>query len=119
MKLRLTEEDIRFRVDKDDIASFIADGFIEASTQIGTERVFRYGIYASDEVENISAVLKEDGITVHVPSGIADEWAHTDRIGLQGQQRQQQEHDVTILIEKDLGCRHDSPPQPHSGTFSR
>ena len=110
MKLRIKENTLRLRLTQVDLAQFVASGRVEAATPFGGGASFRYALHVSPEADRLTARLEDGRIAVCVPEELAEEWAQTDRVGLEARQPLEGDQVLHVLIEKDLGCRH-----PQSG----
>lgn len=106
MKLRFKGNTVRLRLDQNDLTRFAEEGRVETATWFGGDAAFRYILQASSEAKRLSAQSKPRQIVVRVPTGLAEEWTQTNRIGLEGEQSVRKGQRLRILVEKDLGCQH-------------
>lgn len=106
MKLRIKDDSLRFRLDRDDVAALRTVGVVEATTSFGDGTRFRYALEASSAVDRLTARMENGRIAVYIPEELAEAWTQTDRVGLEAERAGEEGTALHILVEKDLGCRH-------------
>lgn len=104
MKVRLTTDMLRLRLDQSDVDALTSSGSVAFGLPLsnGTLRCMLRMDAAADV---LTASLTERAITVILPASQARRWIVSDAVSLEGQI----DGDATptrILVEKDLGCRH-------------
>ena len=114
MKLRCTENHIRLRLRKSDIAELSLNQCISVNLSFGTSTL-TYSIVLSDQ-ERITATFQEGIMTVFLPHPIAHQWISTDRVGIEEQVAFAHGPTLGILIEKDFPCI-DRSDEDKSNTF--
>ena len=110
MKLRMEGNSIRLRLGRSDLAEFAGHGQIEEELSFPGGRRLVYGLEVSNASDRPSAALHEIPIgvrlVVHLPESWVGGWADSDRVGFESQIPLEDGNRLTILVEKDLECRH-------------
>ena len=97
MKIRIKGNSLRYRLTRTDVETFAKEGNLAEQTAFGSD-VLTYVLLRSAG-ERLTATFKDNQITVLMPAGMADEWAHTERIGFENV-----DSGLHLLIEKDFKC---------------
>jgi hypothetical protein len=97
MKIRIKGNSIRYRLTITDVATFDRDGYLEETTNFGTQ-VFKYALQRSAGTI-LTAGFNNNCITIYMPLNMAYEWTNTDRIGFEYSGSR-----IHLLIEKDFVC---------------
>ncbi|HEY8931211.1 MAG TPA: hypothetical protein VIM55_18545 [Mucilaginibacter sp.] len=97
MKIRIKGNSLRYRLTKTDVENFGRDGYLEETSNFGTQ-VFKYALKRT-AAEILTAGFSDNTITVYMPFSMADEWTATDRVGFENNSGQ-----MHLLIEKDFKC---------------
>jgi hypothetical protein len=97
MKIRIKNNGLRYRLTRSEVEAFAHDGFFREKVQIGNETL-TYILQRTTDAE-LSAVFKNNIITMLVPGNIADEWTGTDQVGFKATQ-----DETELLVEKDFTC---------------
>ena len=103
MKIRIKNNSVRMRLSRLEVARFGADRYIECRTEFGNA-VFIYAIRCDNAIQEISADLSDNKITMHIPLPIAEEFVHTDVVGFQQVQIFATGEKLFLLFEKDFKC---------------
>ena len=119
MKLRLTKNSIRFRLSQSDVQAFRTEGFIREELRIGptANSALVFGLVRSMESENVSVTFENNQITISVPTGEADSWSTTERVGIEATQPASDGTNLSILIEKDFACLTPRPGDDDKDSF--
>jgi hypothetical protein len=104
MKLRLYRNSVRLRLNKADVNTFIAEGTIGDRIDFGPGLQLSYRLETSSLVDSMQANYSPGCLRILLPSCLAEEWAHSDLIGIRGG------GSPSLLIEKNFQCLH-----KHSG----
>jgi hypothetical protein len=104
MKIRIKGNSIRLRLTKTDVHNLKKNSFVEEITTIGTQQVFKYALIVDNEKQKLSASFNDNKITVYLPKIEAHIITDTDKITVEGSQKNGEESDLFILVEKDLEC---------------
>jgi hypothetical protein len=104
MKIRIKGNSIRLRLTKTDVHNLKKNSFVEEITTIGTQQVFKYALIVDNEKQKLSASFNDNKITVYLPKIEAYIITDTDKITVEGSQKNGEESDLFILVEKDLEC---------------
>jgi hypothetical protein len=97
MKIRIKGNSLRYRLTKSDVAGFALNGFIEETTNFGSQ-IFNYALRRG-VVDSLSATFDDNTITVYMPGYMIDEWVNTSRIGFENNGST-----MYLLVEKDFVC---------------
>lgn len=111
MKLRITNQSLRLRINQDDLAHLTALG--ELKEQLGNEITgsFKYSLLIH-QAEDIDIKISHNDIKVLIPEPYVKEWNETDKVSFE-----QQVSDIRILLEKDFQCLSDRPHEDESRNF--
>ncbi|MGS0749031.1 DUF7009 family protein [Halpernia sp. GG3] len=104
MKIRIKGNSIRLRLTKTDVQNLKKSGFVEETTIIGNQQVFKYALVIDANKPQISASFNENKITLYISKKEAFTITDTDEITLEGFQKNDEENDLFLLVEKDLEC---------------
>src|SRR5260370_42040939 len=120
MKLRIHGNSLRLRLSRSEVERFSTTGDISETVEFEPGNQFTYSFRAG---ESLGAVHNADGIHIVVPHHEAQDWAHTDRVSIEGAQPLARGRTLEILIEKDFKGIHksadaneDAYPNPLAGT---
>lgn len=105
MKVRLTPDSLRYRLDKNDTEILSTTGTVDFFLSLGSDRAIRCALKVSEEVRSLTVASQNGEIVVTLPVDQAEAWLSTDEIGLE-EHVQSEGQRVQVLVEKDLGCRH-------------
>jgi hypothetical protein len=106
MKLRITNSSIRLRLSQSDVQRFRDSGIVEEVLRIGTgpDRAFSYSLSRSSNVSEVSANFEGKGFIVTMPDEEAADWTSSERVGVEGMQRNADGSKIAIIVEKDFAC---------------
>lgn len=108
MKLRLHGDAIRIRLSRSEVAEFAEAGRVEDAVDFGEGAMLRYVLEASPDANAPRASLRAGVVRVELPANDAQQWARTERVGISGEQTLGPDKRLSILVEKDFQCLHDS-----------
>ncbi|MCD6063177.1 MAG: hypothetical protein K0R82_1088 [Flavipsychrobacter sp.] len=106
MKLRIKNNSIRYRLDKNDIQELGAKGYVEGRTEIGPD-LFVYSLQGSDELQ-LNCKLGTNKITIYMPTAQIKEWVTSERVGYEHHMDLQSGNKLHLLLEKDFKCLDDT-----------
>ena len=106
MKLRLQNNSIRLRLNRNEVTSFVEAGHLQDTVQFGGA-VLAYALEVSKEAHAPHASFENNAIRITLPVDDAQDWARSDRVGISARDQQ-----LSILVEKDFQCLHE--PDPHA-----
>jgi len=116
MKLRIKGNSIRLRLTKTEVEEFGEKHTVSERVSFAHGQYFAYQIVQSEGTEAVSAVFKNNTITVQIPAVIAEAWTNTDQVGFE-QDLKTGEGSLHILVEKDFQCLHrDDAEEPDNYT---
>ena len=97
MKIRIKGNSLRYRLTKSDVRNFEEERYIEEHTHFAGQTL----IYALQQNigNQLSAVFKDNKITLFMPDVMLREWVSTDRVGFEGD-----DNGLYLLVEKDFKC---------------
>lgn len=104
MKVRLTADMLRLRLDLSDVDALSSSGAVGFLLPLGPGGAIRCTLRVDATADAIRAERTDHEIAVVLPAEQAHRWMTSDAIGLDGQVTG--EPATRILIEKDLGCGH-------------
>lgn len=104
MKIRIKGNSIRLRLTKTDVQDLKQQGFVEETTSIGTQEVFKYALKVDAEKPQLSASFNDNKITVYLSEKEAATITDTQEITVKGSQKNGEENELFLLVEKDLEC---------------
>lgn len=102
MKIRIKGNSIRYRLSKTDLYQLKTSGLIEEKTEFG-DAVFYYALKAETDINEISATLKDNRITIYMPAVWAIDW-HDVRVGFDHYYETGNGKSLYLLVEKDFKC---------------
>ena len=102
MKIRIKDNSVRLRLTRTEVEKFGQEKYIECKTEFGNASF----IYAmrSEDVEEISADLADNKITMHIPISIAETFISTDVVGFHHEKVLTSGRKLFLLFEKDFKC---------------
>ena len=104
MKLRLRHNSIRLRLLQSEIKELAATGEASETIVFAPDQKLIYRLKISATANRISVCFENDRIVVEIPEKAARDWLETDSVGLENEQRIDDETSLKILIEKDFVC---------------
>lgn len=115
MKLRIKGNSIRLRLTQGDIVKFINGGKLVEIVEFGGEpnQNFSYELLRSASAESVSAEYINGKISVSVPQNTADDWANSDRVGIESDENSK----IKVQIEKDFACLAPRKDEDESDNF--
>ena len=105
MKVRLTADMLRIRLNQPDVDALASSGKVGFTLSLGAKNVLRCALRTDATAEAIQASFADDTITVTLPDEQASRWMASNAVSLDGQVNMEGAP-TQILVEKDLGCQH-------------
>ena len=109
MKLRIHDNSIRLRLNRQEVAQFQETGAVRAAVQFGSGAALSFSLESSAGAVALEALFGDGNLRVIVPEGQARHWASSDDVGIEAQDAQ-----PAILIEKDFQCVHEEHRDPEA-----
>ena len=106
MKLLISGNSLRLRLNQSEVAQFSKTGFFEDSIQFAPGASFAYSLESMSSVRAPQALYANGFLRVQVPRAESTNWACSDRVGISGDQPLESGQRLSILIEKDFQCLH-------------
>jgi hypothetical protein len=105
MKLRCQGNSIRLRLKRGEVDQLVRTGRVEEVIHFGKGAggALAYRLETSPAAREIEALFRHGELVVHVPVGMASDWARGDQISLEAGQPTDGVA-LQILIEKDFAC---------------
>jgi len=112
MKIRILDDAVRLRLERDEVDAIGLGRNVEASTHFVGEQVFRYCLCVAD-VASVESSFHDNRLTVVLPTQIALQWANDETaVSIRGQ------HGPTsLLVEKDFECLDPRAGEDQSNRF--
>jgi hypothetical protein len=98
MKIRISNNSLRYRLTRPEVERFAIDGVITETAHIGNEPLTY--IIQRTAIDKLSATFKNNVITLSVPQQIAIEWTSTEQVGFDNDN----DGNLYLLVEKDFKC---------------
>lgn len=127
MKLRIKGNSLRLRLTQPEVKIFEKEGVVEEVIKFGNSvyTMMHYTLQKSSGKE-IDAFYNLNRMLVNVPEVMAEKWATTDLISLEGKMKINEKEELVILVEKDFQCLQPRPnedesemfPNPNEGTLN-
>jgi hypothetical protein len=106
MKLRLHEQSLRFRLDKNDLKQFKEHGMLNAKITFPGGQQLEYSLIADPHTMHLEASFTHQRVTVSIPQATVHNWIENDEISLQESLSVEGQADLKLLIEKDFQRLH-------------
>lgn len=119
MKIRMKNNAVRLRLTRGEVARFAEAGRVEEAIEFGLKpfQQFVYALRSDAEIKEVQAIIENNRITVFVPEARADEWANTNKTGIETEQALGGGKTLRLLIEKDFACLEPRPGEDDRDTF--
>lgn len=116
MKIRIRDNHLRLRLQRQELATLQAAGHVQATLPLGPAAGLRYGLRVTDEA-HITLHHVPDSIEVGLPEAMLLEWAHTERVGWEVELAVAPGIPVRITLEKDFRCLVERPGEDDADAF--
>lgn len=104
MKLRMTQNSIRIRVRKSELAILSQIARIRETVHFPGGQVLQYCVEIVPENRELEALLEPQLIRFRLPQTLANEWMNTQQVGLSHEAKLANGETLHLLIEKDFPC---------------
>jgi len=108
VKLRISGNSLRLRLNQAEVAQFSKTGFVEDCVEFPHGASFAYALESLSDLTSPRASFQNGWLRVQIPCSDATDWFTTDRVGISGEQPLTNGKQLSILIEKDFQCLHGS-----------
>ena len=102
MKLRIKGNSIRIRLNKPEVKKICDSGYLQETTAFG-KNTFTYALQRVDNAAQLSAVLEDNKITMHVPAALIEDWTDNNTVGFDSHLLVNDQQ-LYLLLEKDFIC---------------
>jgi hypothetical protein len=109
LKLRIHDNSIRLRLNRHEVAQFLATGRVEDAVHFAAGVALSYSMETSASASAPQAIFSDGNLRVIVPSDQGRNWATSDQIGMEAQDAH-----PAILVEKDFQCMHRDEHDPEA-----
>ena len=106
---------VRIRITKPELEYFDREKYLEESVNFGSNKLV-YALSSLEKPEVLSVNYENNKITLHLPPAVADEWANTERVGVESEIELSDGKKLYILLEKDFKCL-DNTMEDQSDSF--
>ncbi|WP_224999100.1 hypothetical protein [Cesiribacter sp. SM1] len=119
MKIRMKDNTIRLRLMQQEVERFSTEGIVTTATWMGAspENCLTYTLKKNDGSGSVTAFFEKGEVTVSVPAKLADDWAGTNKVGIEANMPLINGEHLYILIEKDFKCLQERPNEDESDAF--
>jgi hypothetical protein len=105
MKLRLTADSVRLRLNQTDVARLVQSGELSEKVEFPGRVTFVYGLRVSGESEQGTARFADGELIVSLPAASAAAWMNSNKeVGLYYDQKSEGGAVLRLIIEKDYQC---------------
>ena len=117
MKVRITNNKIRFRLKQPEVTRFSELGLVTEALVFGSgeSQKLQFSLQVFDTAD-INIAFQNNHTVFYVPSLLAKEWTTTGRVGFEAQIVNEQNTKITILVEKDFMCM-DGREEENEGSY--
>jgi len=116
MKLRCTENSVRIRIKKSELAQLAKGKNVTEKIRFGNQVALSFALSIDESIQQVTATFLDNHLVVRLPAMIANKWINTNQVGIEVNNPISQEHQLHILIEKDFPCL-DREEEDKSDTF--
>ena len=106
MKIRISANTLRFRLQQTEVRYFQQHGKITEVTEFGPSPAdqISFSLEISSEPE-LSVRFGSNTTTIGVPKALAEQWTATNMVGFEGKLDTGKGRIVEVLVEKDFICQ--------------
>ena len=115
MKLRITHNSLRIRIQRTQLAQLQSEGKIVETVDFPMKSSFQYALLVH-EGPSVEAQFEDNQLTIKLPESEANTWFNTNLVGITADLTTTGEARLHVLIEKDFPCA-DRPNEDKSETF--
>ncbi len=102
MKIRIKGNTVRYRLTRSEVDALQAHGHLEEYTQF-ISNTMTYAIEKAD-TPHLTADLTQNKITLSIPAQVLQEWATTEKVGMDHHMPLPDGGSLYLLLEKDFKC---------------
>lgn len=117
MKLRVRDGSVRLRLTKSEVRALAEEGRVESAVSFGGGRALRWSLAVDASAAAVGASFDGGSVAVTLPAAVAREWASSERVGVEGEQRVD-DGVLRILVEKDFACLTARPGEDDADAYA-
>ena len=117
MKLRIRGDSIRIRVSQGELREFAERGQVRDTVHFGGGVGLSYALESDSRAREPRARFADGTIAVVLPAAVAQRWAGSNQVSIEGEQAIDGPEPLRILIEKDFACLQPRPHEDDSDMF--
>lgn len=118
MKMRLHDDSLRLRLDRDEVDAIGRGEAVETRARMPGGRALRWRLDVGGDA--VTATFEDDCVHVRMPAAVANHWAGDDtEVSVRGQPDAGSDGArLAILIEKDFECLEPRPGESQRNRFA-
>ncbi|NOT36121.1 MAG: hypothetical protein HOP11_01950 [Saprospiraceae bacterium] len=118
MKIRITGQSLRMRLNKQDIEQLHKNKSLCQSSSFGslTTIQFQYELKIHSNPD-ITTDFSNNKLQVSIPDSIAANWLNTEQVGISATIKNSDNTELYVLIEKDFQCLVPRPQENEENNF--
>lgn len=118
MKLRIKGNSIRLRLTQSEVEDIAKGEAVKETVSFGNASPsFHYVLEPDSASKAVSVHYAEHTISIKLPQAEANNWATTERVGIESDIPLQGDESLYVLIEKDFQCLHQRPREDEQDNF--
>ncbi len=103
MKLRINGNSLRIRLTRSEVGKLAVTGCLEEQTLFAGNK-FVYALQSVENVNELSATLGTNKITMFVPGKLIKDWPENNVVGFNSKMPVAENDMLYLLLEKDFVC---------------
>ena len=103
MKIRIKGNSVRIRLTRSEVSKFADTGYLEEQTFF-TGNKFVYAVKSVDNINELSATLDANKITMLVPGKLIKNWPANEEVGFNSNRLVDENNVLHLSLEKDFVC---------------
>lgn len=105
MKVRISNNNIRFRLKEPEVSLFKNSGVVTETLEFGNEDAeqIKFSLQKTND-EKISVSFQNHHTIISVPAALAEEWTTTELVGFDSVIHTSKGKKICVLVEKDFMC---------------
>ncbi|MDQ6902906.1 MAG: hypothetical protein M3139_07840 [Bacteroidota bacterium] len=105
MKIRISENSIRFRLKQQEVKYFMEEGEIKEEISFGFLPMDKLSfVLKASKSGRFKIIWESNTVILHVPEAKCEQWTNTDLVGFEEDVTTEGQATKSILVEKDFQC---------------